>query len=301
MSTQPHPVLVGINGRPAGLEALALGGALAVLNGQPLLIGAVWGFQGELWPPRTDAERWLEEAEQRLGDAIPWTAEPILSSSPGHGLTTLAQRVHASWIALGSSHRGPSGRVLLGTTARSVVHGAPCGIAVVPHGWRLRPPEAALRFGVAYTHTSEAQDALRIAARLATVADAPLRVYTVVPVPSPAHPMFAATGTSYQQWRRDARRDAQRQASAALETLAPGVEAEVIVLDGDPAACLSEVSGDVDMLFLGSRRYGPVRRALLGGVSAPLLDRAHCPVLVVPRGSGAEGAQADAQASAAHA
>jgi len=42
---------------------------------------------------------------------------------------------------------------------------------------------------------------------------------------------------------------------------------------------------DADLLVCGSRGYGPVRRVLLGGVSARLLRRAAIPLLVVPRGA----------------
>jgi hypothetical protein len=35
---------------------------------------------------------------------------------------------------------------------------------------------------------------------------------------------------------------------------------------------------------VGSRRYGPLRSVLMGGVSGPLVEHAHCPVLIVPRG-----------------
>jgi nucleotide-binding universal stress UspA family protein len=41
---------------------------------------------------------------------------------------------------------------------------------------------------------------------------------------------------------------------------------------------------DVDLLFCGSRGCGPVRRVLLGGVSARLVRRARSPLVVVPRG-----------------
>ena len=43
----------------------------------------------------------------------------------------------------------------------------------------------------------------------------------------------------------------------------------------------------VDLLVCGSRGYGPVRRVLLGTVSAALLRQASVPVLVVPRGDDA--------------
>jgi nucleotide-binding universal stress UspA family protein len=44
---------------------------------------------------------------------------------------------------------------------------------------------------------------------------------------------------------------------------------------------------DTDLLVCGSRSYGPVRRVLLGSVSAALVRQASVPVLVVPRGEPA--------------
>ena len=88
-------------------------------------------------------------------------------------------------------------------------------MAVAPHGWEIRPPDAPLVFGVGVIDSPESREALALAADLASAAHAPLRVLTAVHVPSPAHPMFAATGTSYEGWRRDAppRRRARRRAS----------------------------------------------------------------------------------------
>jgi nucleotide-binding universal stress UspA family protein len=56
--------------------------------------------------------------------------------------------------------------------------------------------------------------------------------------------------------------------------------------DGEPAAVLAERSRDLDLLVVGSRGYGPVRQVLIGGVSAELMRRAACPVLIVPRSAG---------------
>ena len=56
------------------------------------------------------------------------------------------------------------------------------------------------------------------------------------------------------------------------------------VLTGDVVEVLAELDEtDVDVLFCGSRGYGPVRRVLLGGVSSRLVRRARSPVVVVPR------------------
>ena len=54
------------------------------------------------------------------------------------------------------------------------------------------------------------------------------------------------------------------------------------LLTGDVVDTLAELD-EVDVLFCGSRGYGPARRVLLGGVSTRLVRRARRPVVVVPR------------------
>jgi nucleotide-binding universal stress UspA family protein len=61
---------------------------------------------------------------------------------------------------------------------------------------------------------------------------------------------------------------------------------QVVLADGDPAPQLVERAEQLSLLVTGSRGYGPVRRAVLGGVSAQVLRALPCPVLVVPRGVG---------------
>ena len=53
---------------------------------------------------------------------------------------------------------------------------------------------------------------------------------------------------------------------------------------------LVRLSEHMDLLVLGSRGYGPVRRALLGGSSDRIVHAAACPVVVVPRGAHEEHA-----------
>jgi hypothetical protein len=55
-------------------------------------------------------------------------------------------------------------------------------------------------------------------------------------------------------------------------------------LDGEPAEVLAEQTRELGLLVMGSRGYGPLRRVLLGSVSDAILDRADCPVMIVPRG-----------------
>ena len=61
---------------------------------------------------------------------------------------------------------------------------------------------------------------------------------------------------------------------------------------GTPTEELVGLSQHVDMLFVGSRAWGPVRRILLGSTAAGLSRRSACPLIVVPRGAGTGGAGA---------
>lgn len=70
-----------------------------------------------------------------------------------------------------------------------------------------------------------------------------------------------------------------------MDALGPHPEAQPIVLDGEPAEVLAEQTRELGLLVMGSRGYGPLRRVLLGSVSAALLDAARCPVMIVPRGA----------------
>jgi nucleotide-binding universal stress UspA family protein len=46
---------------------------------------------------------------------------------------------------------------------------------------------------------------------------------------------------------------------------------------------LVAASHELDLLVLGSRGYGPLRRLLLGRVGSGVLRGAACPVLAIPR------------------
>jgi nucleotide-binding universal stress UspA family protein len=61
-----------------------------------------------------------------------------------------------------------------------------------------------------------------------------------------------------------------------------GVESDVFILEGDPAALIIELAGlkDADLIVLGSRNRGPLVAALLGSVSNDVVTHADRPVLV---------------------
>jgi nucleotide-binding universal stress UspA family protein len=62
-----------------------------------------------------------------------------------------------------------------------------------------------------------------------------------------------------------------------------GAHVETSTAHGDPAAVLCERAGELgaDVVVVGSRGHGAIRRALLGSVSTYVVHNAPCPVLVV--------------------
>jgi nucleotide-binding universal stress UspA family protein len=83
-----------------------------------------------------------------------------------------------------------------------------------------------------------------------------------------------------------------------LSALLGDVAAEIHVVVEDPAPGLIAASEQVDLLVMGSRGLGPKRAVAMGSVSRKVIDRAACPVLVIPRGSDEKGAELLADAAA---
>ncbi len=144
-------------------------------------------------------------------------------------------------------------------------------------GWgRHEHPEIS-RIGVAYDGSDEARAALAGAEELAKAFDATLRLITIAPyVGFPDSSPSSATDEV-----------AAETLNEAVKTVSPEVETERVLRQGREATELALQGVEVDLLVVGSRGYGPLRRTLTGSVSGELVRLAPCPVLVVPRGADA--------------
>jgi len=87
------------------------------------------------------------------------------------------------------------------------------------------------------------------------------------------------------QMRERAERDGRDALDAELEKL-KGMGAEIAdshVRAGRPDAEITRLAEELDaeLVVVGSRGLGPIRRALMGSVSVSVVRHAHCPVMVV--------------------
>jgi nucleotide-binding universal stress UspA family protein len=137
-------ILIGVDGSERSEDALAFGRSLALAADAPVILAMAHRLE-PLRPGaeeheaflRQDAERTLARLAVELEDVSDVALRPLVANtSPAHALQATAEAEQAGIIVVGSSHTGRLGRVLPGSTAERLLHGAPCPVAVVPLGYR---------------------------------------------------------------------------------------------------------------------------------------------------------------------
>ena len=113
---------------------------------------------------------------------------------------------------------------------------------------------------------------------------ASLQAITVIPADVYGAPALMA-GPSYIVVARDVEEDIRKDMEATIAGVPEDVPVEGVVLKGRPWRELADKSAELDLLFVGSRGYGPLHAVLLGATSGPLMREAHCPVIALPRGA----------------
>jgi len=286
MSFESHPIVVGYDGSEQARDALAFAVALALATGDRILLAGAYGPEDTLRPEELDKRR--EQVREQLdraadsvaSDEVAIEYRAVTGNSDAAALQAVAEAEHPRALVLGSCHRGPVGRVLAGSVAERLLYGAPCPVVVAPRGLAAGGPPKLETVCVGFDGGSEAWTALQRAAQVASAAGARLRVAEVVPPVPPAPPM-AVYPAEFEEERMEATRvDLER----AVESVSAELHAEPQLLRGVAAERLAhEAAGGADLLVLGSRGYGPLKRVLLGSVSTAVMRSASCPVMIVPR------------------
>jgi nucleotide-binding universal stress UspA family protein len=222
-------------------------------------------------PATDDALAFATELARETGASIRIACE----GSPPHGLQAAAERWGAALIVVGSTRRGPLGRLL---------HDTSCPIAVVPPGY-ANDPKPIETIVVGYDASAEAASALAGACLLARRLDAALRVVHVFDAGSVGRPALL-TGPAWLSMRDEHGPAQRRELEEAAATVPPDVRCEPRFLTGSPGRELARESEAADLVVVGSRGHGPLAAAVLGGVTRRLLRSATVPVIVLPRGAG---------------
>jgi nucleotide-binding universal stress UspA family protein len=283
-------IIVGVDGSDRSDDALALASSLARRTAAEIVLARAYpyddaaahlGDSTRRHHLREEAQLVLDRLRERADPTLQVTTRTIADPSPSRALHTLVEIEDAALVVIGSSHRGPVGRVFAGTTAERLLHGSPCPVAVAPRG--MARGTSISRIAVGWARSAEATAALSAATAIARAVGAELRVVEILDIQWAGTPaIIPGSGAELAAHQPAAR------ARACLEEvvadLPADVHAESAVVLGHPASDLVRQSEDADLLVLGSRGYGPRRAVLLGGVSGRVMRKATCPVIVVPRG-----------------
>ncbi len=270
-------MLVGVDGRPGGRDAIALARMLASADAQIVLANIYGGrlsgggLRGT-GDPHLDAEDLLEREREAAG--IEARAVVHADGKPGRALQGVAAEESADLLVIGSTRRGPIGRVLIGDETLGALNGAPCAVAIAPSGYGDTKHE--LRsIGIGHDGSEESDLALAAARSVAAIHRSSLRALAVVSLQT----VPSETPTPLD-WTHETERvmKTERDRVQALE----GVTGDVVY--GDPSEELAGLAQEVDLLIVGSRANGPIGRLLSGSTSTYLARRCPCPLIVLPRG-----------------
>jgi nucleotide-binding universal stress UspA family protein len=287
-------IVIGVDASERSEDAIAFGRRLADAASATAIVACAFPYHDTPGKPAIDERRdalrdeALETAHamcDRLGAPEERTSVRVMANpSPAHALHDLAEAERASLVVVGSTHRGGIGRVLPGSTAERLMHGAPCSLAVVPLGYREHADKPIRKIGVAYDGSTDAAAAVNAAVDLARAFDAEIEVVGVASADMYATPALMAA-PSVVVLLDDIERHIKESIDEVVAKMPEGVKASGVVLrGGDAAQQIAERSSDYDILVCGSRGYGPLRSVLVGGVSGRLVRNSQCPVIVVPRG-----------------
>ena len=279
-------IAAGSDGAPEGRDAVALAAALADRTGAGLTLVRV--FPTSLFPAAgiTDRATLREHAEEGLRrDRDDLAPEALLQSvadlSVSRALAHFAERTSAGLVVIGSSRTAPARRTEIGRGGRQLLHDVPFAVAVARRGL-AEQPVVLRRIAVGEDGGPEAQVAKTAAIQLCRASGATLVIASVV---DNRYPLIVGAAPASlpefeRAWAGDRATTQAEQEEAASQL---DVAAEVTAVIGDPGLELRRLSDEVDLVVIGSRRWGPIAKTVTGGVGETLVADAGCSVLIVPR------------------
>ena len=281
-------IVIAVDATERSVDPLALGKLLADAARSPAVLVSIFPYDPLADPHGNELPRVREEAREillQLGDeqgVAVAEAQVVASNLAARELQSITERDTTRVIVVGSTSRGPVGRLFPGAVGERLLAGSACPVAIASRGYAEHPAASLRTIGVAFDGSEESRHAMDAGRLLARSSGARVRVITVF-----EHFAFGGMatlrsgGVSVNELMR-------RELHGALDELLAGEPEDVVVegrfLEGPAGAVLAEQSAELDLLVTGSRGYGPRAAVLLGSTTHKLMRAAPCPGLVMPRG-----------------
>ncbi len=271
--------------RLAGLLAERASAALHLFHALELQPAAAGGEEDAAPSFRTLIERTGAELELQARRAVPAGIEPasceVAIFIPYKAILNRSRQVSADLIVLGAHRRRPRGDQLLGPTPDRVIRSAAAPCLIVPDV----PPRPFRRIVAPIDIEMPAAGALDLAkhwaARFGAEDGAGVEIHALYVGPDLSGRDSEAGDDARIETalRREIERSYARIGQAPDLSILP-----VIRHGGPPADVILRYAQEVeaDLVVLGTRGFGAIRRALIGSVASTIARRAPCPILLVP-------------------
>jgi nucleotide-binding universal stress UspA family protein len=296
-------IVVAYTAQDSGTSALELASVLSRSTSEPLVVAVVVTtphaagvpefVDGDYVGPLTEWGRAvLDQARARVPSGIDASFEVRQASSIPGGLLELASDVGASAIVLGSSSKGPLGRISLGSVTDRLVHSAPLPVLLAPRGYRAGPAARIRRVNIGFGGSRGAGHVAVVGARLGEALGASLRVVSFAVRP-PRRFYGGVEGSADElvidRWvvrMKDAL--VKEMDGADAGRLGDRLARSLVVGEGVSwSKAIWDVHwSDGDLLVVGPSSSAPAARLFLGSRASKIVRSAPVPVYLVPAPRG---------------
>jgi len=224
-----------------------------------------------------EARRYL----RKLADGIEVIYVHRAHRSVSVGLIEVIEEVDAEVLVLGSLPSGGPGQVVIGSTAEWLLHASPVPVAISPRKYRSHTGKLT-RLTCAYSATPDSIDVVRRCFEFGERFGVPVRVLTLAVRRKTMYP--PEVGLDVEDSILNAWASQAREILENLKT--EGIVSEDVALQVVTGRSWKEALGKADwqdgeILAVGTRPRGDIRRVFLGSRSAKIIRESPVPVLVL--------------------
>jgi nucleotide-binding universal stress UspA family protein len=227
-----------------------------------------------------EAQRILDDQVKKVEDLGATVVEAHLEMDerPARAIVEQGEKLGAGLVVVGSRGRGRIRRALMGSVSHSVVRHAHCPVLVV----RGKPVVFPAKILLTTDGSEEATQATRVAAEVAQRTGSDMQIVTVA-LENPN--MYAYYDVRHpaevERHRQEARKIMDQQVNGAREAGGNVAKAHLKMGAADEEIVVLAEDLEADLIIMGTRGLGRLRRALMGSISDSVVRYAHCPVMVV--------------------
>lgn len=224
-------------------------------------------------------EEWISKPIDALAaKGVSASSTVLVGESYAESLIEFAQQKNSDLIVIGGARDGIFGGHVIGSVAGALLHRSPIPVALAPRGYAEDPPVGITSVTAAVPTRPGADNPLPFAITLASAAELPIRMVSLVSAEN------LAEAENIAELRQIQVTAAEENLQVAARVLPDAPDIESLVADGMTLeSALKKLNWEAsDLLVVGSSRFAPPRRVFLGSTAARILAGTDAPVIVIP-------------------